>query len=107
MDGSSEGTRTVEVGPGGRYVFVPGTDEPLEITTGTTVEWVWRSDLHNVVVDSQPADASWEGTPGGAGKTYNTGYTYTHTFEIPGEYHYWCEPHRSLGMDADVVVTGP
>lgn len=106
-DGSGESAgRTVEVGPGGRYVFEPGTDTPLEIPVGTTVEWVWRSDTHNVVVDSQPAEANWEGTSGGTSSVYDAGYTYTHTFETEGKYRYYCHPHRSLGMVADVVVTG-
>lgn len=94
----------VEVGPGGRYKFVPGTDEPLRISTGTTVKWVWKSDTHNIVVGSQPDGANWEGTPGDASKTYDSGYTYEFTFEIAGTYHYWCQPHKTLGMVADVVV---
>lgn len=98
-------SRTVEVGPGGRYTFEPGTQSPLEIPAGTTVEWIWKSDNHNVVVDSQPSGANWEGTPGGANSVYNSGYTYTHTFETEGEYRYNCTPHRSLGMEADIVVT--
>jgi plastocyanin len=107
-EGTSENSgevQTVDVGPGGRYLFEPGTQSPLEIPVGTTVEWVWQSDTHNIAVDSQPSGSTWEGTPGGAGSVYNSGYTHTHTFETEGEYHYWCTPHRSLGMEADIVVT--
>lgn len=103
--GGSGDVRTVEVGPNGQYVYEPGTSSPLEVPVGTTVEWVWRSDNHNIVVGEQPAEANWEGTPGGANELYNSGYTYTHTFETAGQYNYWCSPHRSLGMVADVVVT--
>lgn len=95
---------TVEVGPGGNYKFSPGTSEPLYITPGTTVKWIWKSDNHNIVVGSQPDGTDWKGTPGGKSKTYDSGYTYTHTFETKGEYHYWCQPHKALGMVGDIVV---
>ncbi|MFT4890458.1 MAG: plastocyanin [Halobacteriales archaeon] len=97
-------TEEVLVGPGGEFVFEP---EEIEITPGTTVRWVWESDNHNIVVGEQPEDASWEGTPGPASKTYNTGYTYTHTFETTGTYNYWCQPHKAAGMIGDVVVRQP
>lgn len=105
-DGGGGGgpTKTVEVGPGGNLVFTPGTQEPLKITPGTTVEFVWKSDDHNIVVGEQPADANWQGTPGGKSKTYDTGYTYTHTFETLGKYNYWCQPHKTAGMVADIEV---
>jgi plastocyanin len=47
-------TVTVAVGPGGALVYEPGTDAPLEVLPGTTVEFVWESDNHNIVVESQP-----------------------------------------------------
>jgi hypothetical protein len=74
------------------------------VTPGTTVEWVWESDNHNIVVDSQPEGENWEGTEGGASVTYNTGHTYTHTFETLGTYEYACEPHRTAGMLGTVEV---
>lgn len=96
--------RVVEVGPGGDFVFRPGTDEPLRVAAGTAVKWIWKSDGHNIVVGSQPEGTNWQGTPGGKGEVYDTGYTYTHTFETTGTYHYWCQPHKSVGMVADLVV---
>ncbi|MFW6376660.1 MAG: plastocyanin/azurin family copper-binding protein [archaeon] len=101
--GGGEGsTEEVAVGPGGSLVFEP---EDLEITPGTTVEWVWDSDDHNIVVDEQPDGADWEGTEGGPGTTYDTGHTYSHTFETTGTYEYACEPHRASGMLGTVVVS--
>ncbi|QIB75070.1 plasmid stabilization protein [Halogeometricum borinquense] len=97
-------TATVSVGPDGEFVFTPGTDEPLTITAGTEVTFVWESDNHNIVVGNQPEGANWEGTPGDESELYDEGYTYEHTFDVPGEYHYWCEPHKSVGMIADIVV---
>jgi plastocyanin len=94
------GPETVKVGPGGDYVFAPGTDKPLYIAPGKTVEFVWESDNHNVVPESQPSDASWEGVP----EIHNTGHSAEFTFEVLGQYHYICEPHENLGMVGDIVV---
>ncbi|MFC6871955.1 plastocyanin/azurin family copper-binding protein [Halobellus marinus] len=93
-------TVTVTVGPGGSLVFEPGTDEPLQIAPGTTVEFVWDSDNHNIVVESQPEGANWEGHE----PLENTGFEYSHTFETLGTYEYYCEPHRSAGMVATIEV---
>ncbi|WP_311171177.1 plastocyanin/azurin family copper-binding protein [Halobellus ordinarius] len=94
------GTEEVVVGPGGSLVFEPGTEEPLQITPGTTVNFVWDSDNHNIVVDSQPEDADW----GGHEPIENTGFEYSHTFETLGTYEYYCEPHLSAGMEATIEV---
>ncbi len=99
-EGGEGGTETVTVGPGGSLVFSPGTDEPLRIAPGTTVEFVWESDNHNIVVDSQPEDAGWEGHE----PLEDTGFTYEHTFETLGTYEYYCEPHRSAGMVGTIEV---
>ncbi len=100
--GASGATEEVLVGPGGNLVFEPAD---LEITPGTTVNFVWESDNHNIVVENQPEDAGWEGTPGGAGDIYNTGYEYSHTFEVEGDYEYYCDPHLSAGMEASITVS--
>lgn len=34
----------------------------------------------------------------------NTGQEYTHAFEVPGEYRYFCIPHEEAGMIGTVVV---
>ncbi|MFB6220433.1 MAG: plastocyanin/azurin family copper-binding protein [Halolamina sp.] len=94
-------TKEVIVGPGGSLVFEP---ETLEITPGTTVNFVWDSDNHNIVVESQPEGANWEGTPGDASTTYDTGYEYSHTFDTLGTYDYFCEPHKSAGMVGTIEV---
>jgi plastocyanin len=94
------GSQEVVVGPGGSLVFEPGTDEPLQITPGTTVTFTWDSDNHNIVVDSQPEGAGWEGHE----PIENTGFTYEHTFETLGTYEYYCAPHESAGMVATIEV---
>jgi plastocyanin len=98
--GQSAGTETVIVGPGGALVYEPGTDTPHQILPGTTVEFVWESDNHNIVVESQPEEADWEGHV----PLENTGFTYEHTFETLGTYEYYCEPHRTAGMVATIEV---
>jgi plastocyanin len=98
--GQTGGTETVSVGPGGQLVYDPGTDAPHQILPGTTVEFVWESDNHNIVVESQPEAANWEGHV----PIENTGFTYEHTFETLGTYEYYCEPHRSAGMVATIEV---
>jgi plastocyanin len=96
---SGGGTKEVAVGPGGELVFDP---ETIQVTPGTTVKWVWEGDNHNVVVESQPDDADWEGQP--PDETYDTGHEYEHTFETLGTYDYFCQPHKSVGMVGTVEV---
>lgn len=96
------GGEEVVVGPNNELVFDP---ETVEVTPGTTVLWTWDSDNHNIVVDEQPEDASWEGTEGGPDTTYDTGHEYSYTFETEGTYEYACEPHRQAGMLGTVEVS--
>ena len=96
----------IEVGPGGRLQFEPGTERPVVVDPGTEVRFVWKSDAHNVVVDSQPAGADWEGTPGPATATYDEGYEYSHTFEVPGTYEFHCQPHKAAGAVGTIIVRG-
>ncbi|SFR41001.1 Plastocyanin [Halogeometricum rufum] len=98
--GGGGGSETVAVGPDGSLVFTPGTEEPLQITPGTTVTFNWESDNHNIVVDSQPEGAGWSGHE----PIENTGFTYEHTFETLGEYEYHCAPHKSAGMLGAIEV---
>ena len=101
-DGGGGGTtEEVIVGPGGELVYEPAD---LEIAVGTTVNFVWESDNHNIVVENQPDDAEWEGTPGSDSETYDTGYEYEFTFETTGEYDYYCQPHVGAGMEASIEV---
>jgi len=103
--GSSGGggpTEEVIVGPGGSLVYEPAD---LTIAPGTTVNFVWESDNHNIVVDSQPDDANWEGTAGSETQTYDTGHEYSYTFETEGTFEYFCEPHKQTGMTGTITVT--
>lgn len=90
----------VAVGPGGSLKFEPAE---VYVAPGETVTWSWKSNNHNIVVNSQPEGANWEGTAGAETKTYNEGHTYEHTFETKGEYEYVCFPHKP-SMAGKVVV---
>jgi plastocyanin len=94
-------TKEVIVGPGGNLVYEPAT---VYVAPGDTVHFVWESDDHNIVVESQPEGAGWEGTEGDANTLYNTGHEYEHTFETTGTYSYFCQPHRTAGMVGEVIV---
>jgi len=89
-------------------IMVGTSDAPLAfspdsvtIQPGTTVNFVWGTDGHNIVVDSQPDGAGWEGVA----SVENTGFEYSHTFETEGTYDYYCEPHLSAGMEATIEVS--
>ena len=99
----SDVAQVVRVAADSELKFAP---ESFEVATGETVRWVWEGGGHNVVPDSTPSGSDWEGTPGGSGDTYDEGYEYSHTFEVAGEYEYYCAPHRSLGMEGSFTVTG-
>ncbi|WP_336361284.1 plastocyanin/azurin family copper-binding protein [Haladaptatus sp. ZSTT2] len=98
--GGGGGSKTVAVGPGGDLIFTPGTEEPLYASPGTTVTFNWESDNHNIVVDSQPDGAGWEGHQ----PLENTGFTYEHTFDTTGTYEYHCQPHASSGMTGEIII---
>ncbi len=73
---------------GGRVWRNPDYVADLTVHPGTTVEFEW-----DPVVDSQPAEAAWEGGSG------------THTFSVPGDYEYdW--PDQSTPGTITVVDDG-
>jgi len=94
---AAQSSKEVVVGPGGSLVFEPAE---LYVSPGTTVNFVWESDNHNIVVDSQPEEGGWEGHE----PLENEGFEYSHTFETLGEYEYYCAPHRSSGMVGTIIV---
>jgi len=114
--GSGEPT-DYDVGMGAKE-FRP---ETLEVTAGTTVTWLnTNKQGHSVTAyesglpdgaeyfasgdfDSEAAARdAWGNSSGG---TMFEGQTFEHTFEVPGEYPYFCIPHEVGGMVGTVVVT--
>jgi plastocyanin len=96
---------TVLVGPNADHSYLP---RAVTIPVGTTVEWLWESDGHNVTSGAEgmadglfcsPSDASCASPP-----TSNTGTIYRHKFTSPGTFPYFCGPHYSVGMKATITV---
>lgn len=54
--------------------------------------------------DEGTAREAWEQNFDGGG-IIEPGATYEHTFEVPGEYYYFCVPHEDGGMIGKVVVS--
>ncbi|WP_121967869.1 plastocyanin [Leptolyngbya sp. BC1307] len=97
---------TVKMGSdGGLLVYEPAT---LKIAKGDTVTWQNNKMApHNVVFDAN-------NVPGGKAiadelthtkLTFSPGESYSSTFDVePGEYTYYCAPHRGAGMVGKIVV---
>jgi plastocyanin len=88
----------VTVAPGGSLEFDPSS---FTVPAGDTVLWEWDGSGHNVVVESQPSGAEW---PGDDADLYAAGHTHSYTFEVAGEYSYYCQPHRGSGMTGSFTV---
>ena len=79
--------------------------EYFELSTGETAVWVWHASGHNVQALSRPRGSTFEGSPGDKETTFEEGHTYSHTFEVAGEYEYQCYPYRNYGMQGSFTVT--
>lgn len=100
--------------------FVPDT---IEISAGDEVVWKNTGSRNHTVTayenglpdgaeyfasggynSEQEARDSWSKQVEGGG-TMPPGDVYSHTFEVPGKYPYFCIPHEPAGMVGTVVVT--
>jgi plastocyanin len=73
----------------------------VTITAGQSVTWVWPegSGFHNVEPDGEE--------PPSSGPLEEGPNTYTHTFQVPGRYRYYCTEHGGpggVGMSGEVFV---
>lgn len=97
---------------------------PATVTVAVGAEVVWR----NTSRDGHTVTAYGDGLPDGADFFASGGYdtesaareawmegfggridadeTYRHTFDVAGEYPYFCIPHERAGMTGTVVVEG-
>jgi plastocyanin len=79
------------------FGFAPQT---VTIKAGQTVEWNWTSGSHNVVSGAGCApDGKFS-----SGAVTTAPATFKHTFDAPGTYDYFCDPHCSMGMVGKVIV---
>lgn len=95
-------------GPEGEWAFEP---REVDVAVGGTVEWYFDSPGHNV--SAHPDDDTLVDIPDDAepfrsfdpaeSRLNDVDTTFSHTFEVPGEYVYVCTPHVPQ-MRGTVVV---
>lgn len=98
--------------------FLP---DSLEVEVGETVTWGNNGSRGHTVTAYDEAlpegaaffasggyettEAARENWADNGGGNVKPGETFEHTFEVPGEHHYFCIPHEQGGMTGVVVVT--
>ena len=97
---------TVKMGSdGGLLVFEPAT---ITVEQGDTVTWENNKMApHNVVFDANnvPGGKSVADELTHSQLTFSPGESYGSKFDVePGEYTYYCAPHRGAGMVGKVIV---
>jgi plastocyanin len=88
--------QTVQVGPG--LSFSPAT---VTVAPGETVIWSFQA-FHTSTSDSQTGPEAWDSGSLSSG-------TFSHTFQVPGTYPYYCAVHSYPGgfaMNGVVEVSG-
>ena len=84
--------------------------EEVTIRVGETVTWRNTSSVDHTATDdpSKAQDAANAVLPEGAepwdSGTIEPGAEWSHTFDVPGEYTYFCIPHEAAGMVARLTV---
>jgi plastocyanin len=75
--------------------------ESLNVFAGDTVTWVNKGNFPHTTTSAV------NGTPDGLWDTKHLarGESFSYVFSQPGTYHYFCRPHKGLGMKGVVVVT--
>jgi plastocyanin len=71
----------------------------ITVEPGTTVTWVQRGQYGHTTTSY---DGLWDSELIEGG----TDGTFSYTFEEPGTYEYFCEPHEEMGMVGTVTVSG-
>lgn len=73
------------------------SDADVTIDAGTTIRW--RNDDGNLHTVTPDGHTQWSSVTLDA-----SGETFEHTFNTPGTYNYYCNPHRSQGMTGVIRV---
>jgi len=87
--------------------------EPVDLTVpkGATVTWMNTGQAVHTVTDdpSKAVNKSDAALPSGAqpwdSGTIPGGASFSKSFDVPGQYTYFCVPHESLGMVGHITVT--
>lgn len=96
VSSASAATTTVKMGAdNGMLAFQP---KAVTISAGDTVKWVNNKLAPHNVVFEKNAEYNHKTL------TFSPGQSFESTFNEPGEYTYWCEPHRGAGMVGKIVV---
>lgn len=89
--------------------FQPAT---VTVARGTTITWLNVGTVPHTVTDdpTKAANPSDSVLPAGA-QPWDSGMiaggeNFSHTFDTPGQYVYFCIPHESLGMVGRITVSG-
>jgi plastocyanin len=85
----------VQMGSNGNLVFEPAE---VSIAAGESVHFVNNMLPHNVVVEDHP-ELSHEGLAFAPGESFDI------AFSEPGDYTYWCAPHKGAGMIGTIHVS--
>jgi plastocyanin len=86
----------ITMGSNGNLVFEPAD---TTISIGETVHFVnGMLPPHNVIVEDHP-ELSHDGL------LFSPGESFDITFTEPGDYTYWCGPHKGAGMIATIHVS--
>jgi len=105
---TAAGGATVTVNMTNSNEFQPAA---ITVARGTTVQWVNTGVMPHTVTDdpskaAKPSDAALpSGAPAWDSGQLNGGQSFSHTFDTPGDYTYFCIPHESLGMVGHITVT--
>ena len=81
------------------FAFSP---KEITISAGDTVIWKNNQGTHNVngTIGTYPSN------PESFGNNTGSGWTYSHVFNIIGNYDYRCDPHFASGMTGKIFVEG-
>ncbi len=81
------------------------TPADITISVGETVQWDNTSGTHNV----NGSQATYPGNPEDffSGIAAIAPWTFSHTFNTPGQYNYQCDPHVGMGMIGSITVEAP
>lgn len=93
------------VAPGANEVVMHGIAfDPQEITinVGESVKWTNMDLVPHTATSGNPGDADFGSVFRSAQLAH--GESFTHTFDQPGEYVYFCEVHPTIMRDAKVIV---
>ncbi len=86
----------IQMGSNGNLIFEPSD---ISIAAGESVHFVNNMlPPHNVIVEDHPELSH-------TGLAFAPGETFDIAFPEPGEYTFWCDPHKGAGMIGHVHVS--